>query len=150
MGKRGPQPLPAIDRFAPKTRRSDNGCIEWTGARLPTGYGLFSLDGRMQRAHRVSYELSFGPIPDGLHILHSCDNPPCVNPAHLRPGTRTENMQDKAERGRNVNTNKTHCPQGHGYTSDNTSIDSDGRRHCRICRREQGRAFLARRRTKGE
>lgn len=74
-------------------------CWEWRGARNQYGYGAF---GGRERAHRHSYELSNGPVPTGLHVLHSCDNPPCVNPAHLRAGTPKDNSQDKKERGRMV------------------------------------------------
>lgn len=54
----------------------------------------------MRTVHRVAYELAVGPIPDGLCVLHSCDNPPCCNPAHLSLGTHTENMKHKMDRGR--------------------------------------------------
>lgn len=54
----------------------------------------------MVYAHRLSHELHTGPIPDGLHVLHSCDNPPCVNPGHLRVGTRSENLSESVARGR--------------------------------------------------
>jgi hypothetical protein len=81
-------------------------CWEWQGYRDNYGYGKLNSpghDGKILRASRVSYELNRGPIPDGLHILHSCDNPPCVNPAHLRPGTPADNTRDKMERGRHRN-----------------------------------------------
>lgn len=147
MAKRGPKPRPVAERFAEKTVPTDGGCLEWTGTRFTNGYGMLGVGGKMLRAHRVAHELFIGPIPDGLHVLHSCDNPPCVNPAHLRTGTRIDNMQDKALRGRNTNSNKTHCPQGHEYSQDNTALDADGKRHCRVCRRAQGRAYLSRKRS---
>jgi len=79
-----------------------DGCWEWRGRR-ETGdhnYGTVHQAGRWARAHRVSYEIHVGPIPDGLLIRHKCDNPPCVNPDHLIPGTHKQNMEDKAERKR--------------------------------------------------
>lgn len=63
-------------------------------------YRRFRLGQKLYAAHRIAYILSHGPIPDGLDILHSCDNPPCCNPAHLRPGTHAENMADMVRKGR--------------------------------------------------
>lgn len=90
---------------------SATGCWVWLGcrdgeARLPTDdprgrYGRFSLDGyRMTQAHRAAYILYVGPIPNGLHVLHRCDNPPCVNPAHLFLGTIKDNSRDMVAKGR--------------------------------------------------
>lgn len=81
-------------------KRGPDDCWPWAAARLPRGYGHFSLNGRAVGAHRVAYELSTGSIPSGLFVLHSCDNPPCCNPAHLRVGTPADNMRDKVDRGR--------------------------------------------------
>ena len=79
------------------------GCWLWEGSKCNRkGYGKFWFRGGVKAAHRVSYELYNGAIPDGLHILHSCDVTSCVNPAHLRPGTNAENHREKMERGRNV------------------------------------------------
>lgn len=78
------------------------GCWEWTGQKKKDkfAYGLIWIGDRNYRAHRVSYEIHKGPIPEGLDILHSCDNPPCINPDHLSVGTRGENCQDAASRDR--------------------------------------------------
>lgn len=70
-------------------------CWLWTGGKQNQGYGIFWLDGnRPVRAHRVSYEFTKGPIPEGMCVLHSCDNPPCVNPDHLFLGTYQDNAVD--------------------------------------------------------
>ena len=86
-------------RLYNKCRLSDTGCWLWTG---PTraGYGVFYVGSKDRSAHRISYEAFIGPVPDGLHLLHSCDNPGCINPAHLRPGTVKENVADRESRRR--------------------------------------------------
>lgn len=96
--------LTAIERqrFDAKWEPEPNsGCWLWTaGVLVCGGYGAFRAGGKLVRAHRVSYELNVGPIPDGALMLHSCDNPVCINPRHLRPGTYSENLQDCISRGR--------------------------------------------------
>ena len=82
-----------------RCRLSEGGCWEWRKTSR-AGYGLFYKGNRYYAAHRISYETFVGPIPEGLHILHSCDNPGCINPDHLRPGTVKENMADREARGR--------------------------------------------------
>ena len=89
------------ERFWSKVDKTGD-CWIWKGCIIPNGYGQFWLNGRMQNAHRVSWELTNGPIPKGLEILHKCDNPPCVNPSHLWAGTQTENQQDSIRKGRFV------------------------------------------------
>lgn len=89
-----------MERFWSKTSLGETGCMEWTGSRFRTGYGRFRLKGRTQSAHRVAYELSVGPIPDGMLICHRCDNPPCVNPDHLFVGTKSDNAADMIRKGR--------------------------------------------------
>jgi hypothetical protein len=88
------------DRFWPKVAKGD-GCWEWQGSRHPSGYGVIgaSRHQRARMAHRVSWELHHGPIPDGLDVLHHCDNKPCVRPDHLYLGTDLENARDRIERG---------------------------------------------------
>jgi hypothetical protein len=75
-------------------------CWEWQGTRQSYGHGLLSVAGKNLKAHRISYEIHVGPIPAGLIIRHRCDNPPCVNPAHLEVGTRQDNVHDRDSRGR--------------------------------------------------
>jgi len=103
------------DRFWTKVDKTHaNGCWVWTANRNNKGYGLFRPGGLApkQLAHRLSYTESHGPIPKGGLVLHSCDNPSCVNPNHLRVGSHKDNVADMDKRGRRVsNTGKgeAHC-----------------------------------------
>lgn len=93
---------PMTERIAKHTRRAANGCLEWTGALNDAGYGRL-IDGRRNvRAHRANWELHNGPIPDGLLVLHRCDNPKCVDPKHLFLGTNTDNIRDMVCKGRGL------------------------------------------------
>jgi hypothetical protein len=76
------------------------GCRPWRGTRDRDGYGVLGVDGRQQRAHRVVWELTHGPIPDGLCVCHHCDNPPCVEPTHPFLGTHADNVRDAVAKGR--------------------------------------------------
>lgn len=88
-------------RFHTKYSKLPSGCWEWQAAKMKGThpYGFFGHQG-MKMAHRVSYEIHKGTIPTGLEVLHSCDNPSCVNPDHLSVGTHKQNMADAAARGR--------------------------------------------------
>lgn len=89
------------ERFETKFERSD-GCWNWMAGKERTGYGRFKIAGRTQKAHRVSWTLYVGEITDKLHVLHHCDNPSCVNPAHLFLGTIADNAHDRDNKGRGV------------------------------------------------
>lgn len=81
-------------------RGSKHDCWKWIGGYSGNGYGKFYMNNRQYRAPRAAYELARGPIPEGLQVLHNCDNPQCVNPGHLRLGTHADNMADKMAKGR--------------------------------------------------
>jgi len=143
-------PKPLSQRLQEKTiggsvpvHRPDLGpCLIWTGTRLNqyrgTGfaYGQLSINdttGKRRKilAHRLSYELSRGRIPDGMDLDHLCQNSLCVNPSHLEPVTRRENFARA-----NGNIYKTHCPHGHPYDERNTYMKPFKhrfQRHCRAC-----------------
>lgn len=90
----------AEDRFWSKVRIGD-GCWTWTASLRHKGYGQFRFDGKTRKAHRVSWEIANGPIPEGQHVLHRCDNPACVRPSHLFLGTNEDNHADMMAKGRN-------------------------------------------------
>lgn len=116
------EPIPRHDRPLEARLRevgwtvSESGCWEWKGSRNGDGYGLFTatrLGYVGAGAHRVMYECSVEPIPDGLIVRHTCDNPPCVNPDHLLAGTKLDSALSMIERGRHWAQNRTHCVNGH-------------------------------------
>jgi hypothetical protein len=131
-------------RFWAKVSKTEN-CWMWTGMKSTKGYGLFMLNGKRKRAHRISYELSIGPIPEGLQLDHLCRNPSCVNPSHLEPVTSRENtlrgIAANPTRRNGPRHLKEFCKHGHPYAGDNLLIGPDrdgkpGRRQCRACMKD--------------
>lgn len=117
-------------------------CHLWTGSRNAGEYGTISVDQQSLLVSRVVFRLTHGYWP--TIVRHTCDNPPCINPAHLIDGTRRDNSTDRDTRGRNGYSRRTHCPQGHEYTPENTAIRTRGSkrpgqtyRECRQCRRKK-------------
>jgi len=98
--RRGFRPRRGSDeRFWSQVQRIA-GCWLWTGTLLNSGYGQVMLRKRKVRAHRLAWELTFGPIPEGMVVCHACDNPACVNPHHLWLGTVQANVRDRDAKGR--------------------------------------------------
>lgn len=107
-------------------------CWLWTAANNGNGYGVFTVQRKHIYAHRYSWEQTHNEkIQNNLQIDHLCKNTLCVNPDHLEPVTHRENLM-RSSGWAAINANKTHCPQGHEYTKENTRI-ADGSRDCRIC-----------------
>lgn len=131
-----PARIPMALRFWQRVERGPN-CWLWSGGTNERGYGKISDDNRRPAyAHRISWEMTNGPIPEGLYVCHHCDNPRCVNPSHLFLGTQKDNLRDMSTKGRGnrYNARKTHCANGHEFTPENTvwRKSRTGRR-CRTC-----------------
>ena len=137
----------ALQRMTKRVRVTERGCWEWIGYTLPNGYAEMCIRSKQIRVHRLMYMVSSGgPIPAGMDVLHSCDNPICINPKHLSLGVDKQNIGESIARGRR-NTkraplgkghpkpeNRTHCIRGHELAGENLYMTPDGRRQCRACR----------------
>lgn len=154
---RGPLPtnLALSDYFWTRVdRRGPDDCWPWTWAINGKGYGSIRRDGKTRGAHRIAYELSVGPIPDGMdldHVCHSndpscaggdaCPHRRCCNPAHLEPVTPFVNWQ-RGQSPHAKDARKTHCAQGHEFTPENTRVypNRPNQRVCLTCKRAAARA----------
>lgn len=124
-------------------------CWFYIGLLNNRGYGKVGNS----TAHRLSYKLHIGRIPNGRFICHKCDVPNCVNPKHLFLGTHSDNMKDRQAKGRanykidEIHSKKTHCPSGHPYSGDNLYVSKSRgfiNRFCKICKRDSQRRIRAR------
>jgi hypothetical protein len=123
-------------------RRTPSECWPYTGGTTAPGWhGRIKIRGRMVIASRVAWELTYGPIPAGLFVLHACDTPTCCNPGHLMLGSLQANSVDAGRKGRmGQGKYATHCKRGHAFEG-NTYIHAvTGRRSCHECIRLRERA----------
>lgn len=140
--------IPWQDRLIPEP---NSGCWLWEGAVNSDGYGEIRRDRKNFKVHRLAWEEANGPIPRGLNVCHTCDVPACCNPGHMFLGTQLDNVTDMRVKGRfkggsSLNALKTHCPQGHEYTPENT-MTFNGMRSCRCCMNERSAQYHRRRRS---
>jgi hypothetical protein len=136
-------PINLLERYWQRVDKTD-GCWEWRGQITTSGYGANgSRIAGEKVAHRISYVLLVGPIPEGLQLDHLCRNRACVNPEHLEPVTaRVNTMRSGAASA--INARKTHCDHGHEFTPENTHMQRSGGRiyrRCRACGRDKYHAY---------
>lgn len=133
-------PTPIKERLLAKLRPVKSGCWEWTGSLRKSGYGRITvptgkMGGRNHSVHRLSWEIFNGPIPEGLWVLHHCDNKICGNPAHLFLGTCKDNVQDCIRKGKMPIRRGEKCPAAKLRESDVVKIRrllADGKRQTDI------------------
>lgn len=136
-----------LEKFAVDER---TGCWNWIASCQPSGYGQMTVEKApsvptVTTAHRISFEVFVGPIPEDLTVDHLCRNRRCVNPAHLEVVTNKENIL----RGTSpvaINKRKTHCPKGHPLSGRNIAFAKSGSRICRACKRDWNKRYKYRRR----
>ena len=145
--------IPWQDRLIPEP---NSGCWLWEGSTTRDGYGLVTIAPRKSphRVHRLAWEQAYGPIPEKMSVLHRCDVPACCNPAHLFLGSQQDNVTDMVTKGRfkgrsSLNAIKTHCPQGHEYTPENTYL-YNGMRSCKACSNARALAIYYRRKARSQ
>lgn len=125
------------ERFWAKVRKSDR-CWIFTGTLAGFGHGHFWTGRRMERAHRISWLLSNGPIPEKMCVCHRCDVPACVRPDHLFLASKADNARDMYKKHRDSQSRKEQCKNGHPFNAENTYRRGQWRM-CRACTRERMR-----------
>jgi HNH endonuclease len=114
----------------------NSGCLLWLGSLTPKGYPNTKSG---WRAYDLAYEITIGPVPEGLELDHLCRVRCCINPAHMDPVTHKENLRrgigilSRFDARNAAARAKTHCPHGHEYTVENTYITKAGTRQCKSC-----------------
>lgn len=155
-GLKGFVSLPVVERFWSKVdKRGPHECWPWLGY-FDVAKNLYPSiwsEGHHRKASQVSWEIANGKtFPPGLMACHSCDNIACVNPAHIWPGTMSQNVLDSVSKGRHFSRGsplRTHCKQGHEFSLENTAIDpSTGHRICKQCKKIHNRKGAAARRAR--
>lgn len=135
--RENPKGPPIIDRLMSRITKDECDCWLWTGPKNPGGYAAFTCTTRegpkTRSVHRLMYQMLVGTIPERMDLDHLCRVRHCVNPAHLEPVTRSENLR-RGMTGNHPHTRKEHCPQGHPYSGENLKV-SRSRRYCRECNR---------------
>lgn len=137
--KKEPVKVRFLKRIQDEMKKGTDACWEWPGGRLPWGYGRIgnSDDPSLSYTHRLSYSIFVGPIPQGMLVCHTCDNPPCCNPKHLFVGTISDNSKDMIAKKRHPqNLPKTFCKNGHELAVHGKQIKGQNGRYCGLCKTE--------------
>ncbi len=133
-----PELVLALERFYEKVVRSDtlfyNGtpCLLWTGGGTTDGYGQCYYQGRKYMSHKWHYEVTVGPVPEGMDLDHLCEHRRCLDPSHLKISTHQENLL-RGNTVTGINKRKTECLRGHPFDEKNTRIIPGIGRKCRTC-----------------
>lgn len=147
-----PKNLSLLQRLMAKVEIGESDCWIWRGSVNNQGYGYIGIDYKKKLVHRLSWELHFGPIPEGMLMCHKCDVPVCVNPGHLFTGTNADNIRDMFKKDRNGWTTRVYpdnmpCVRGH---EPNWAFTKRGKRKCRTCQQEACREYQRKKRAEAK